>query len=265
MNGKTDTKDSNLLREKTIISHIGLPAREVAVIRSLFSLVRSLQDGYTFVDSEKMGNADLVFVNNDDQRATQQWRGLASHNKFVAPVMVTAGDRKVHSHLTLQRPLSVRKLLYVLHSVTSTVSDRNAGHNNPVELRILVVDDSFPVRKYMEHKLPELASDAVKIDFAGTGEEAKERLAARNYDMVFLDVVMPGIDGYKLCKWIKAEHPCYVVILTSKKSPFDKVRGTLSGCDDYLTKPPEDDRLRAILQKRLACQQSDLARTGLDQ
>ena len=90
MNGKTDTKDSSLLREKTVISHIGLPAREVAVIRSLFSLVRSLQDGYTFVDSEKIGNADLVFVNNDDQRATQQWRGLASHNKFVAPVMVNA-------------------------------------------------------------------------------------------------------------------------------------------------------------------------------
>lgn len=264
MNAETETKDTNLLREKTVISHIGLPAREVAVIRSLFSLIRSLQDGYTFVDSEEIRYAHLVFVNNDDQRATQQWRGIASNNKFVAPVMVTDRNGQVHSHLTLQRPLSVRKLLNVLHSVTSTVGDRHAVQNHPMELRILVVDDSFPVRKYMEHKLPELASDSVIIEFAGTGEEAKDRLGVRDYDMVFLDVVMPGIDGYKLCKWIKAEHPCYVVILTSRKSPFDKVRGTLSGCDDYLTKPPEDDRLRDILQKRLARQQSDVLREALD-
>jgi twitching motility two-component system response regulator PilG len=261
LNLKTDI---NLLHEKTIISHIGLPAREVVVIRSLFSLVRSLQDGYTFVDSEKLGYADLVFVNSDDRRASEQWQAIASNNKCVAPVMVTAGNGQVDAHLTLHRPLSVRKLLAVLHSVTSTLGDKRAVRNHRAETRILVVDDSFPVRKYMEHKLPELAPESVIIDFAETGEEAKKRLEVHNYDMVFLDVVMPGIDGYKLCKWIKAKHPCYVVILTSRKSPFDKVRGTLSGCDDYLTKPPEDDRLRVILHKRLARQQTDVLRAGVD-
>jgi len=258
-------KEINVLQEKTVISHIGLPAREVAVIRSLFSLVRSLQDGYTFVDSEKLGYADLVFVNNDDQRASEQWRGMASNNKFVAPVMVTALNGQVGAHLTLQRPLSVRKLLNVLQSVTSTASDKHAVRNHRTEMRILVVDDSFPVRKYMEHKLPELAPESVIIDFAETGEEAKERLEVQNYDMVFVDVVMPGIDGYKVCKWIKAKHPCYVVILTSRKSPFDKVRGTLSGCDDYLIKPPDDDRLRVILQTHLERQQTDVLRAGVPQ
>jgi twitching motility two-component system response regulator PilG len=102
----------------------------------------------------------------------------------------------------------------------------------------------------LEQQLPKLSSAAVSVTLAETAEEAMQKLESDHYDLVFLDVIMPGIDGYRLCKWIKAKKPTHVVMLTSKKSPFDKVRGTMSGCDSYLTKPPQEERLRAILHER---------------
>ena len=70
----------------------------------------------------------------------------------------------------------------------------------------------------------------------------------KKYDIIFLDVVMPGADGYEVCKAIKKGNNTYVVMLTSKKSPFDKIRGTMSGCNAYITKPPSDQRLKQEIQ-----------------
>ena len=67
----------------------------------------------------------------------------------------------------------------------------------------------------------------------------------------YLDVVMEGVDGYKVCKQIKSQHDVHIAMLTSKKSPFDKVRGTMSGCDAYVTKPPTDQRLKEEIEKSI--------------
>ena len=116
------------------------------------------------------------------------------------------------------------------------------------KLRMLVVDDSYPVRKYMENKLTELINLPFHLSFAASGEEAMAKHAGDYYDMIFLDVVMPVIDGYTVCKAIKKARNTYIVLLTSKKSPFDKIRGTMSGCDAYITKPPSDQRLNEEIQ-----------------
>jgi twitching motility two-component system response regulator PilG len=72
---------------------------------------------------------------------------------------------------------------------------------------------------------------------------------------VFLDVVLPGIDGYQVCKLIKSNKQAIkktaVVMLTSRSSPFDKLRGSLAGCDEYLTKPLDEDRLLEVIAKFL--------------
>jgi two-component system, cell cycle response regulator len=77
----------------------------------------------------------------------------------------------------------------------------------------------------------------------------------REYACVFLDVVMPGIDGYQVCKLIKSNKHAIkktaVVMLTSRSSPFDKLRGSLAGCDEYLTKPLDEERLLAVIAKFL--------------
>lgn len=104
-------------------------------------------------------------------------------------------------------------------------------------LKALVVDDSLPVRKQVAMALQRSGIDA---EFAENGESALELVAENDYDIIFLDVVMPGADGYEVCKTIKRDRKkktIPVIMLTGKSSPFDKVKGKLSGCDTYLTKP----------------------------
>jgi twitching motility two-component system response regulator PilG len=77
-------------------------------------------------------------------------------------------------------------------------------------------------------------------------------LSQHNIDLVFLDVMLPGADGYQICKTIKKnrlKNSVPVVMLTSKSSPFDRVKGSLAGCDSYLTKPVEFRKLVEVLEK----------------
>jgi twitching motility two-component system response regulator PilG len=118
--------------------------------------------------------------------------------------------------------------------------------------RVLVVDDSKPAREFM---LGELAKMNVAPEECDTGEEALLRLLNSDYDVVFLDVVMPGIDGYEVCKLIKARRGrlrTRVVMLTSRDGAFDKIRGKLSGCDAYLTKPVDHAKLHALMLQYLS-------------
>lgn len=108
---------------------------------------------------------------------------------------------------------------------------------------VLVVDDNLTVREFMKSKL---APFNFNVDYAASGEEAVGFTGNKHYTCVFLDVVMPGIDGYQVCKLIKSKRvgtKTAVVMLTSKGSPFDKIRGAMAGCDAYLTKPVDEDRL----------------------
>ncbi len=109
---------------------------------------------------------------------------------------------------------------------------------------VLVVDDNATVRLFMKAKL---APFGFEVDYAESGEEAVGLTGSREYACVFLDVVLPGIDGYQVCKLIKSNKQAIkktaVVMLTSRSSPFDKLRGSLAGCDEYLTKPLDENRL----------------------
>lgn len=116
-------------------------------------------------------------------------------------------------------------------------------------LQVLVVDNSYSVRRYMEHKLTELTSVPIRISFAATGEEAMTKLETKFYDMVIVDIVMEGVDGYKVEKAIKNHRPSHVVILTSEKSSLDNASGAISGCDSIISKPPSDQQLIDEIEK----------------
>jgi twitching motility two-component system response regulator PilG len=116
---------------------------------------------------------------------------------------------------------------------------------------VMVVDDSPAVREFMRSRLEPFS---FRVDYAGSGEEAIGLTASKQYTCIFLDVIMPGIDGYQVCKMIKSRkaiRPTAVVMLTSKSSPFDKIRGTMAGCDAYLTKPVDEERLLEVISKFL--------------
>lgn len=116
---------------------------------------------------------------------------------------------------------------------------------------VLVVDDNQTVREFMKSKL---AAFSFNVDYAESGEQAIGFTGQKHYACIFLDVVMPGIDGYQVCKLIKSNRSAQktaVVMLTSKDSPFDKIRGSMSGCDAYLTKPVDEEKLLETIAKFL--------------
>jgi two-component system, cell cycle response regulator len=116
---------------------------------------------------------------------------------------------------------------------------------------VLVVDDNITVREFMKNKL---APFGFNVDYAESGEQAVGLTGQKNYTCVFLDVIMPGIDGYQVCKLVKSKRAATktaVILLTSKGSPFDRIRGAMAGCDAYLTKPVDEDKLLETIVKFL--------------
>jgi two-component system, cell cycle response regulator len=127
--------------------------------------------------------------------------------------------------------------------------------DEPARDHILVVDDSDIALRFMANCLGRFGFD---VHLARSGEEALNRVAESNFDFVFMDVTMPGIDGYQTCKLIKkrpypdGRRAPSVIMLTSRGGMVDKMRGTLSGCDAYLTKPLQQDALMKVIGERIA-------------
>ncbi len=128
---------------------------------------------------------------------------------------------------------------------------RHEEHN----FRVLAVDDSPLMRTFLQNKL---APYGIHPEFAASGEEALFKISKQHYDLIFLDVMLPGMDGYDVCKMIKKNKDnalMKVVMLTSKDKTFDKIRGTMAGCDGYLTKPVDEMKLRAIIERHSVAQE----------
>ncbi len=111
--------------------------------------------------------------------------------------------------------------------------------------RILVVDDILPNVKLLEAKL---ASEYYDVVTASNGEEALKKVIADSPDIVLLDVMMPGMDGFEVCKRIKSNPDTAhipVIMVTALTDAQDRVRGLESGADDFLSKPLNDIALMA--------------------
>jgi CheY-like chemotaxis protein len=128
---------------------------------------------------------------------------------------------------------------------TAVPTPRHEEH----QFRVLAVDDSPLMRTFLQNKLQPYG---ISPEFASSGEEALFKISKQHFDMIFLDVMLPGMDGYDVCKMIKKNKDnslMKVVMLTSKDKTFDKIRGTMAGCDGYLTKPVDELKLRAIIER----------------
>lgn len=113
----------------------------------------------------------------------------------------------------------------------------DAGLFNKIGKTILVVEDSRTQRKSICRMLLDSGYDVIEAE---DGLEALAVIDNNKLDMILLDIIMPGIDGYKLAKIIKERQDMdnvFITMLTSRDSLIDKVRGRVSGVDEYLTKP----------------------------
>ncbi|MET0313894.1 MAG: response regulator, partial [Hansschlegelia sp.] len=111
--------------------------------------------------------------------------------------------------------------------------------------RILVVDDIAANLKLLEARLTAEYFDVIT---AASGQEALDICSRAQCDIVLLDVMMPGMDGFEVCRRLKADpqtHHIPVVIITALDQPSDRLQGLEAGADDFLTKPVSDIALLA--------------------
>lgn len=118
--------------------------------------------------------------------------------------------------------------------------------------RVLIVDDSPVVRRQLATALQQMGLDPEAV---GSAQEAVDTLSSRRYALAFVDVVLPDFDGYRLTRMIRRQlvdgRRIPVIMLTSRRSPFDLARGALAGCNSYLVKPVTLQTLRDTVTYQL--------------
>jgi len=117
--------------------------------------------------------------------------------------------------------------------------------------RLLIVDDDKQIRELLTF---DIAQSGYITDSASDGEEGLKKALENNYDLILLDVMMPKMDGFTVCKNIRIQNPTVpILMLTAKGSIEDKTQGFDCGADDYLIKPFEIQevllRIRALLRR----------------
>ncbi|HLS89688.1 MAG TPA: response regulator transcription factor [Limnochordia bacterium] len=116
--------------------------------------------------------------------------------------------------------------------------------------RILVVDDEPSIVELIRVNLEDGGYD---VGVAADGDEALERFSQEVWDLVILDLMLPGVDGIEVCRRIRKESQVPIIMLTAKADEIDRVLGLEMGADDYVTKPfsPREllARVRAILRR----------------
>jgi len=113
------------------------------------------------------------------------------------------------------------------------------------QFRVLVVDDEPRIVKFLELKLK---ASGYEVLTAGNGLDALEQLQAEEPDLLVLDVVMPGMDGFETIKQVRAVSSIPVIILSAREANIDKIKGLELGADDYLAKPFSPDELVARIE-----------------
>ncbi|MDJ1169527.1 response regulator [Roseofilum sp. BLCC_M154] len=112
--------------------------------------------------------------------------------------------------------------------------------------KVLIVDDETHIRILLEQTLEELEDKGVELLSAGDGETALGLIQEQQPDLVFLDVMMPKMNGFDVCYHVKKKlnlKGMYIIMLTAKGQEFDKKKGEEVGANLYMTKPFDPDDL----------------------
>ena len=116
--------------------------------------------------------------------------------------------------------------------------------------RILIVEDDERIRSSMRLALEE---EGYTVDGVGIGEEAVDRFGAEPYELVLIDLMLPGMDGFEACRALRRHSTVPVIMVTARSDTHDVVAGLEAGADDYVTKPfvakELAARIRALLRR----------------
>ena len=115
--------------------------------------------------------------------------------------------------------------------------------------RILIIEDEEAIAD-LEKDYLELSGFEVKI--CNTGDEGLQTALREEFDLIVLDLMLPGLDGFEVCKKVREEKNTPVIMVSAKKDDIDKIRGLGMGADDYMTKPFSPSELVARVKAHLA-------------
>ena len=124
--------------------------------------------------------------------------------------------------------------------------------------KVLIVDDEPFIRLLLAQTLEELEDEGVELVTADNGETALDIIKAEKPEMVFLDVMMPKMNGFDVCSAVKNDlglSEVFIVLLTAKGQEFDKQKGIDVGADIYMTKPFNPDQVLAKTREILGMPQ----------
>ena len=255
----------------------GLTANEKKTLASIFKLAASRPRKYMLLTPAERDTAEIILIDIDDSDARSDLKSFSVHHSMIPIVKVTkTAPEDTGNDVYLRRPLTLKRVLDILDQVTIkalkflpelSIDDQTMLGEDEVAIlndarnvalgtsksgiKVLVVDDALSVRKHMEVQLGLYGMD---IDFAETGEDALDYIQENVYDIIFLDVMLPGVDGLKVCKEIKAHKLSKntpVVMLTGKGGGLDKIKGKMAGANEYLTKPVQQDGLKDVFKQFL--------------
>jgi len=256
---------------------IGLPDADRATFERVVSFCAAKGQHFK-ITSDTAANILVTDDNDSAIAAAQQIQGDNTLLVVTANKECTAGD------FQLVRPLLVTRVMRMMENLSKqggksaglapissaaatkapradeTADSQSAATGNQIKpaasttapknsYLALIVDDSAPIRKQLEI---ELRTSGMRSEFAESGERALEMIDSKTYDLIFLDIMMPGIDGYETCGKIRS-NPQYkktpVIMLSGKTSPLDEVQGVIAGASTYLTKPIKHDQFQKVTHR----------------
>ena len=225
-----------------------------------------------YLHSDDVEKADIVIVDAQDTVSLNVWHELSVMHPTKKLLLVYSIDQVPLTKYYFSRPFGPSKILMLLdkivkddreyvpeiHAFTNKAKAahrevfNNSQYGPASRHTALVIDDSPTVRKML---ILELGCFNIHVDPAESGELGLGMIREKQYDIIFLDVILPGLNGYDVCKMIRKDlknRKTPIVMLTSKSSPIDKVRGSLAGCSNYMTKPVDHENFYQVLEGYLA-------------
>jgi twitching motility two-component system response regulator PilG len=225
---------------------LGFTPSERQMLDAIVKLSQRRPSPLQLVGAEEAENADIVMIDTADT-GLKKWAD--SQFWLQSKVVIWVDEQEAPGLNVVQRPIQWSSLPIFLARVleqTQAVKESAVAINNTV----LIVDDSLAVRAQLRSLLE---PRGLMISEADNAESAIVAAATTAYACIFMDVIMPGIDGYEACRRIKSNSSrgskANIIMLTSKSSPFHRIKGKMSGCDAYLTKPIDANHLHEVVSR----------------
>lgn len=236
----------------------GLSEFENGIINGAVGLFESRKPKLSLIGDDDIDSAEVIIIDAKDANSLS-W--ASKHHNWLEgkTVIWVDGHAQNPEHADIKRPIMWVNLPIILSRILDDISVKRLNHSHVTtenkdnigssKKKILIVDDSIAIRNHMTSIL---SNEGFSTETVENGELALEITNEQKFDSILMDVLMPGIDGYKACRQIKGSSKngnTPVIMLTGRGSMFDRVKGKMAGCSKYLTKPVDIRELRETLQE----------------